>query len=366
MGRLRAITIKEIWALIRDPRSRITLFIPPLLQLMIFSYAATLEVDNIDVGLLDMSAGIHSSEFASRLGGSPNFRTIKRLQSPGELRAAIDRQEVIAAIVIEADFDRKIESGRPATIGVVLDGRRSNAAQIVASYLQDIAASVGADIGPPSRAPPGGSVVTNWFNPSLDFVWFNLPGLLVLIVSVTGLSVTAQSVSRERELGTFDQLMVSPLRTHEILIGKMIPPLIVGLINGIIYLLAARLIFGVPFTGSVLLFFFALVVYMLALIGVGMLVSSISQTQQQAFLGSFLATVPVVMLSGFSSPVENMPGWLQIANLVNPAQYFLVISHGLFLKAMPVGAVLAQLWPIVIIGCVTLATSAWLFRARME
>ena len=366
MGRLRAITIKEIWALIRDPRSRITLFIPPLVQLLIFSYAATLEVDNIDVGLLDMSAGVHSSEFSSRIAGSPNFRTIQRLQSPSELRAAIDRQDVIAAIVIEADFDRNVEAGRPATIGVVLDGRRSNAAQIVASYLQEIASDVGVDVDASARAAPEGSVVTNWFNPSLDFVWFNLPGLLVIIVSVTGLSVAAQSVARERELGTFDQLMVSPLRTHEILIGKMIPPLIAGLINGIIYLLAARYVFAVPFTGSVMLFFFALTIYMLALIGIGMLVSSISQTQQQAFLGSFLVIVPVVMLSGFSSPVENMPGWLQIANLVNPAQYFLVISHGLFLKAMPVDAVLAQLWPIALIGCVALTASAWLFRARME
>ena len=364
MTRLRAITIKEIWALIRDPRARISLFMPPLIQLLIFTFAATLDVQNVDIGILDMSAGVHSSEFVAQIAGSPNFREIRRLGSPQELSQAIDRQEVIAAAVIEADFDRKIERGEPATIGVVLDGRRSNAAQIVAGYLQEIASRVGADAAP--RDAPETMRVTNWFNPNLNFVWFNLPSLLVIIVSVSGLSITAQSVARERELGTFDQLMVSPLRTHEILIGKMVPPVLVGLINGTLYLVAAQLVFGVPFTGSVIVFFAALILYMMALVGVGMFVSSISQTQQQAFLGSFLATVPVVMLSGFAAPVANMPGWLQIANHINPAQYFMAVSQGLFLKAMPASAVAAHMWPVAIIAVVTLGISAWLFRARME
>jgi ABC-2 type transport system permease protein len=364
MRRLRAMIVKEIWAVIRDPRARLVLVVPPLLQLFIFTFATTLEVKNVDVAVLDRAVGIHSSEFVSRVAGSPNFRRIVPVRSPDELARAIDEQRVIAAIVIDEDFDRAITAGRPATIGVVLDGRRSNAAQIVAGYLGQIAGGVGADLAP--RAAPGTSIVTNWFNPSLDYFWFTLPSLIAIIVSVSGLAVTSQTVARERELGTFDQLMVSPLRVHEILIGKMVPPFLAGMLNGTIYWLAAQWVFGVPFLGSLILFYLALSVYLLALIGVGMLVSAASATQQQAFLGSFLATTPLILLSGYASPIDNMPDWLQVITYANPARYFLVIVQGLFLKAMPADAVFHQLWPLAIIACVTLAAAAWLFRARME
>lgn len=364
MRRLMAMIVKESWALLRDPKSRIILVLPPLLQLFIFTYATTLDVKNVDIGVLDRSGGVHSSEFVSRIAGSPNFRDLRRLRSPDDLRKAIEQQEVIAALVIDQDFDRTIERGQTATIGVVLDGRRSNAAQIVAGYLSRIAGGVGADLMP--RSDPGGTVVTNWYNPSLDYIWFTLPSLVAIIVSVAGLSITSQSVARERELGTFDQLMVSPLRVHEILIGKMIPPILVGAFNGSLYLVVAPLIFGVPFTGSLTLFFISLFAYLLALVGVGMLVSSASQTQQQAFLGSFLVTTPIILLSGYASPIDNMPDWLQTITYANPARYFLTIVQGLFLKAMPAEAVFHQLWPLLLIACITLAASAWLFRARME
>lgn len=364
MRRLLAMIVKESWALLRDPKARIILVLPPLLQLFIFTYATTLDVRNVDIGILDRSSGVHSAEFVSRLAGSPNFRTLRQLGSHDALRRAIDTQQVIAAVVIDADFDRAIERGSTATIGVVLDGRRSNAAQIVAGYVGRIAAGVGADLMP--RDPGGGIVVTNWYNPGLDYIWFTLPSLVALIVSVAGLSITSQSVARERELGTFDQLMVSPLRLHEILVGKMIPPILVGIFNGSLYLVLGPLVFGVPFTGSLALFFVSLIVYLLALVGVGMLVSAASQTQQQAFLGSFLVTTPLILLSGYASPIDNMPGWLQTITYGNPARYFIIIVQGLFLKAMPAAAVYQQLWPMLVIAVLTLGASAWLFRARME
>jgi ABC-2 type transport system permease protein len=367
MRRLLAMIVKEMWAVLRDPKSRIVLFVPPLMQLFIFTFATTLDVKNVDVGILDRSSGVHSSEVVSRIAGSPNFRKIVPLRNARDLRDAIDNQEVIAALVIDEDFDRRVAARRPATIGVVLDGRRSNAAQIVNGYLGQIVGGVGADlVTRPGRAPPPGSTVTNWYNPALDYIWFTLPSLIAIITSVAGLAITSQSVARERELGTFDQLMVSPLRIHEILIGKMVPPFIIGMINGSLYLVIAPLVFGVPFTGSVLLFFLSLAMYMLALIGMGMLVSSLAKTQQQAFLGVFLITTPLILLSGYASPIDNMPDWLQVVTYLDPARYFLVIVQGLFLKAMPAAAVFHQLWPLALIACATLAASAWLFRARME
>jgi ABC-2 type transport system permease protein len=367
LRRLVAMIVKEMWAVLRDPKSRIVLFVPPLMQLFIFTFATTLDVKNVDVAILDRSSGVHSAEIVSRIAGSPNFREIVPLRSPHELRDAIDNQKVIAALVIDEDFDRRVAAGKPATVGVVLDGRRSNAAQIVNGYLTQIVAGVGADtvMRPDPRTPPG-SVVTNWYNPSLDYIWFTLPSLVAIITSVAGLAITSQSVARERELGTFDQLMVSPLRVHEILIGKMVPPFIIGMINGSLYLIIAPLVFGVPFTGSLLLFFLSLAMYMLALIGLGMFVSALAKTQQQAFLGVFLITTPLILLSGYASPIDNMPGWLQIVTYLDPARYFLVIVQGLFLKAMPAAAVFHQLWPLALIACATLSASAWLFRARME
>ncbi|MGE5722019.1 MAG: ABC transporter permease [Sphingomonadales bacterium] len=366
MRRLRAMIVKEIWAVLRDPKARFVLIVPPIVQLFVFTFASTLEVKNVDIGVLDRSGGAASVELVQRIAGSPNVHEVVRLGSAGELRKAIDDQKVIAALVIEQDFDRDVAAHRPATAGLVLDGRRSNSAQILAGYLQQIAGGLGAELRPRTTAASGASQVINWFNPALDYIWFNLPSLVAIITSVAGLAVTSQSIARERELGTFDQLMVSPLRVHEILIGKMIPPLLIGLFNGTLYLVVAQLLFGVPFTGSLLLFYVSLILYMMALIGVGMLVSAASQTQQQAFLGSFLATTPLMLLSGFSSPIDNMPGWLQVITYANPARYFLIISQGLFLKAMPAPAVFHQMWPMAVIACVTLSAAAWLFRARME
>lgn len=173
-------------------------------------------------------------------------------------------------------------------------------------------------------------------------------------------------MARERELGTFDQLMVSPMRVHEILLGMMVPPLLVGMFNGVLFLIVAKFAFGVPFTGSFLLFLLAMLIYQLALIGMGLLVSAASMTQQQAFLGSFLATTPLILLSGYAAPIDNMPDWLQIVTYADPIRYFLIIVQGLFLKAMPASVVFHQLWPMAIIAAISLAAAAWLFRARME
>lgn len=364
--RLRAMIVKEIWALLRDPRSRIVLVLPPLIQLFIFTFATTLDVKNVDIGLVDRSGGVHAQELLQRVEGSPRFRDVIVLPSMAAMEQAIDEQQVLAAIVIQDDFDQRLARGQSATLGLVLDGRRSNAAQIVAGYVSQIAGGYGADLAPISARQGGSSAVTHWYNPSLDYMWFTLPGLVALIISIAGIAITSQAVARERELGTFDQLMVSPMRVHEILIGMMMPPLLVGMFNGMLFLIVAQVAFGVPFTGSFLLFIVAMIFYQLALIGMGLLVSAMSMTQQQAFLGSFIVTVPLILLSGYAAPIENMPDWLQVITYADPVRYFLIIVQGLFLKAMPASVVFHQLWPLGVIALVSLSAAAWLFRARME
>jgi len=368
-NRLRAIIVKEFWAILRDPRSRIILVVPPLLQLFVFGFAMTLEVKNFDVGIYSRDDGTWSREFVQRLAGSPNVGRIVSLPSPAAASAAIDEQRVIAVVMFDDQFSANLAARRPAVAQAILDGRRSNAAQIVAGYLATIAAGVGAEIEPRAAAAVAGnsrSLISHWFNPNLDYLWFAMPALIVVISMVSGLAITAQSVARERELGTFDQLMVSPLRVSEILVGKMLPPLVIGLLNASVYLVLIAYLFGVPLTGSVPLFYVALIFYLLSLIGIGMLVSSLSHTQQQAFLGSFLVIVPTILLSGYATPVDNMPGWLQVVAQADPCKHFLIVSEGIFLKGLPPLEILHNTWPLAVIAACTLTAAQFLFRSRME
>lgn len=365
--RLWALIVKELLAVLRDPRGRIALIGPPLIQLFLFSYAATLDVSNFDVGIRNQDAGRWSTEFIQRIAAAPAVRRIVRVESEAQLRETIDMRRAIAVVQFGPDFSRAIDAGRPAQAQVILDGRRSNASQLVLGYLTTIANGLSASVNvSPANTGTEPTVTRHWFNPSLDFQWFIVPALIGMISLLISLIVTSQSVARERELGTFDQLMVSPLRTHEILIGKTIPPLIIGYFQATIFVLAAVFFFEVPLRGSLLLLYVAMFFFIASVIGVGLFISSLAQTQQQAFLGTFLFASPAIILSGFATPIENMPQWLQTFTLINPLRHFLVIVRGVFLKAMPAGEVATHILPLALIAAFTLIVAALLFRSRME
>ena len=366
--RLRALIVKELLAVLRDPKGRTVLIVPPILQLLVFSYAATLEVTNVDVLVLNRDNAHWSQDLVQEIQGSPTFRSVRFTNSPDEVRLAIDTQKVIAAIEIGPTFSRDIEAGLPAEVQVILDGRRSNASQIVSGYLGRIVGALAAETpaGKRMAADAVTVVARNWFNPNLTYQWFMVPNLVASIALLIGLIVTALSIARERELGTFDQLMVSPLRTHEILIGKLIPPMMIGLFHITIYILAAVFIFGVPLRGSLLLLYGSAVFYLASVVGLGLFISALSMTQQQAILGAFLFMVPAMLLSGFATPIENMPSWLQPITYVNPLRYFLVIVKGVFLKDIPAVEVARQTIPLLVIAIVTLSAASWLFRRRLE
>ncbi|WVT77200.1 ABC transporter permease (plasmid) [Sinorhizobium chiapasense] len=366
--RLKALIVKELLAVLRDPKGRTVLIVPPILQLLVFSYAATLEVTNVDIMVLNRDNGHWSQDLVREIDGAPTFRSIRFTNSPDEVRVAIDTQKVIAAIEIGPTFSRDIEASRPAEVQVILDGRRSNASQIVSGYLGRIVGTLGAETPAGKRMASGAIAVVarNWFNPNLTYQWFMVPNLVASIALLIGLIVTALSIARERELGTFDQLMVSPLRTHEILIGKLIPPMMIGLFHITIYILAAVFIFGVPLRGSLFLLYGSAVFYLASVVGLGLFISALSMTQQQAILGAFLFMVPAMLLSGFATPIENMPTWLQPITYINPLRYFLVIVKGVFLKDIPAVEVARQTIPLLLIAIVTLSAASWLFRRRLE
>jgi ABC-2 type transport system permease protein len=367
-GRLKALIVKELLAVLRDPKSRTIIIVPPLIQLLVFSYAATLEVKNVDLLALNHDSGHWSQELIERIEGAPTFRHVTIAESEAQVRRTIDMRQAIGAVVIGPTFSRDIASGAGADLQVILDGRRSNAAQIVGGYLDEIAQGVAQDAAASgARAPPQVTIAArNWFNPNLTYQWFLVPNLIALIALLIGLLVTALSVARERELGTFDQLMVSPLRVHEVLIGKVLPPILIGLFHITLYVLAAIFMFHVPLRGPLPMLYVAGLVYLAAVAGVGLFISSLSMTQQQAILGAFLFLVPATLLSGFATPIENMPTWLQPATAINPLRYFLVVVRGVFLRDMSIGEILSQTLPLVLIASVTLTAAAWLFRRRME
>lgn len=368
LKRIISLVIKELLILVRDPKSRVLLIGPPILQLIIFTFAATLEVKNVSLAVMNQDAGIHSREIVERLQGSPTFTSIYFVKSAKEIAQAVDEQKVLAAISISADFSRKVEEGQTASLQVVLDGRRSNAAQIVNGYISEVVLRYSREL---EGQRGGGDFIPvieerNWFNSNLLYVWFTVPSLVGVLSMILALVVTALSVARERELGTFDQLLVSPLRPLEILAGKTLPAVVVGVVEGLVIWAIGVFVMQIPFHGSFLLLCLSIVLFIFSTVGVGLFVSAMAKTQQQAILGAFVFLVPAVCLSGYAAPVENMPAWLQTATWFNPLKHALITFKGLFLKDMPFMEVWANTWPLLIIGGVSLVLSGWFFSRRLE
>lgn len=364
--RICNLIIKELLAIWRDPKSRLLLIGPPIIELVIFANAATQEVKNISVAVLNLDLGIHARDLVARFQGSTNFRDVRFLKHESEIAPAINSRSVMMVIRINEDFSRRLAIGEPAQVQLILDGRRSNAAQILSSYAEQIVNQYQMELSTvhPGAAAPSTVMARIWFNPNMDAYWSTVPSLVVVLTALGGLMVTALSVARERELGTFEQLLVSPLSPIEIVIGKATPAFLIGLAEGTYMVLAAKFIFHVPFNGSLILLYVGISAFLVAVIGVGLFISSFAKTQQQAILGAFSCMVPMTLLSGFASPIENMPEWMQYLTLMNPYRYFVVIVKGVFLKSMPARDVLTNLGPLCVIGLFTLIGSSWLFRRR--
>ncbi|HZC35587.1 MAG TPA: ABC transporter permease [Chthoniobacterales bacterium] len=363
---LRIFTLirKEVLAVFRDPRNRIALILPPILQLFLFSFTGTLEVKHVRLGIWNRDYGQVSNELVQRLLASPNFEKIEFAHSREELQRMIDDQRVLLAITFLPDFSRKFQEQSSAPLQLIADGRRSNASQIAQGYVTEIVNQLLSE-QPTANAANVQLVQRNWFNPNLDYIWFTLPSLAVLITLQICLNVTAMSISREREMGTFDQLLVSPMQPMEIMAGKSIPALILGLIEATIFILITVFVFRIPFHGSVPFLYLSLAVFITAMIGIGLSISSIALTQQQALLGIMTVLLPAVLLSGYAAPIENMPDWLQPLTYANPLRYMMVITKGVFLKDMPPVEILNNTWPMAIIAACTLSFATWLFRRRL-
>lgn len=366
--RILALVVKEFLAIFRDKRSRLTVIVPPIIQLFVFSYAATYDLEKVPYAVFNEDPGAFSRAFTARLDGSPNFKKVAEIAREAEIAPLVDGRKALLVIHVDRRFSGEILSGRPGKVQVILDGRNSNTAMVALNYVRAVVMAYGRELAGSGRGGGFPAVLETraWYNPNLESRWFIVPGIIGVITLLVTLITTALSVAREREQGTFDQLLVTPLRPVEILIGKSIPGCLIGLAEGTACLLVAALWFRVPLRGNLLMLYGGLGLFLLSAVGVGLLISALSVTQQQGLLGVFLFMVPAVILSGFTTPIGNMPVPVQHLTLFNPVRYFMVVLRGVFLEDAPPAVFFAQFWPMAVIAVTTLTLAGWLFRHRIN
>ena len=364
--RVLALIKKEFITIWMDPKTRGLIVGMPLMQLLIFANAVTMEVQNIDVAVLDRSNSVESRELLSRFENSPRFRNFYFTDDEIVFQKYMDIQKAQIGIQINNDFARNIKSGKTATVQVITDGRQTNSASIAGGYASQIITGYGAEVsGINQNGAAINTNVRNWYNPNLNYQWFILTIIVAMLSLVITIILTALSVARERELGNFDQLIVSPLSSIEILIGKSVPPLIISMILTIIMTILVAVFFQLPFRGSMILFLISIAISLLAIVGVGLYISSICNTQQQAILSVMTFMMPAILLAGYISPIEDMPVFLQYLTYLNPVRFFMVLSRGIFLKGMGVEDVIINLIPLIIIASITLTLAGRTFKRKL-
>lgn len=365
--RIKALVKKEFLALFKDKRSRTVVLIPPILQLLVFGYAATFDLTRIPFAVYNEDPGQASRDLIARFEGSPNFRKVAVLSTDKEVAQHIDRGDVLMVLHFGVRFSRDLLEGRSGPLQVIVDGRNSNTAAVLMGYVNTIVSAFNIDWlkSHGGTLPPAHLESRAWFNPNLSSQWFIIPGIVGLLTLVVTTLVTALSVAREREQGTFDQLLVTPFTPVEILIGKTLPGFLIGIFEASLIIFMTTWWFKIPLQGSLLTLYFGLFCFLLSSVSVGLMISSLSVTQQQGLLGAFLFIVPSVILSGFATPIANMPHWVQLITYVDPLRYFLVILRGVFLQGMPFHLLIDQFWPMLLIGIVDLVLAGWLFRHRL-
>ena len=367
LERILALVIKEFLALLKDKRARFVLIGPPLVQLIVFGYAATFDLRNVPFAVYNEDRGSASRELLAAFDGSPSFTRVAQIANEDEIAPLIDSKRVLMVVHAGPHFSADLLSGRPAPLQVIVDGRNSNTAMltindargIIDDFNREWAASHGGNL------PPSHIETRAWFNTNLESRWFFVPGIVGILTLLLTMLVTALSVAREREQGTFDQLLVTPLRPVEILIGKTLPGFLIGLAVASVITLAAVYWFKVPLLGSLLTLYTGISLFLLSGVGVGLMISSFAVTQQQGLLGAFIFMVPSITLSGFATPIRNMPQLVQGITLLNPMRYFLVVLRGVFLEGTPFHLLIHQFWPMALIGVTAFSIAGWLFRNRM-
>ena len=377
---LRSILIKEFKQLFRDVRMRIFLFVPPILMLIVFGYAATTDVNSIRMAVLDEDKSQFSRGLIERFVSSQYFLPVRYLHSEKEIVPLMDSGEVEVYIHLEKKLSRRVKSGKDAAIQIIIDGTDSNRAAVIVSYVNGIVNQlsqgalrdriktlvIGRSLGGMRIKKIVQLQERVFFNPDLSSRNFFLPGVIGLLISLITVILTSMSIVKERETGTIEQIIVSPIKPVELIAGKTIPFIIIGFVDIFIITIVAIAWFNVPFNGSFVFLLFSSFLYILSTIAVGLFISTISKTQQQAMLSFFLFFMPAILLSGFIFPIYSMPESIQAVTYVNPLRYFMTIIRGVFLKGVGLKALWKDISALLLIGITLIFLSARRFSKRLE
>jgi len=324
-----------------------------------------MEVKNIDVAVIDRDNSVESRELVSRFQNSTHFRHIIYVDNEKTLKDNIDRQRVLVGLYIDNNFSTSVKAQKSVNVSVLLDGRQTNSASIASGYATQIITNYSNELVKKKSANVN-IVVRNWYNPNLEYQWYILTVLVAMLAVVITLILTSLSIAREKEMGTFDQLIVSPLSSFEILFGKTVPPMAIAMCMTCIMVMIVTKVFSLPFNGSVLLLLLSLFVSLLSIVGVGLFISSICRTQQQAILSVMTFMTPAMLLSGFISPISDMPQFLQYLTWFDPIRFFILLTRSIILKGMGIEGVLMNLIPLLFIATITLTLAGRTFKRKLD
>ncbi len=373
--RVRYLFIKEMIQLLRDRRLRITLIVPPIFQLIIFGYAANLDVKDIAIAFRDLDRTVDSRQLIYRFLGSKYFKVIDYPEDLSTIEALLKKGKIILSIEIPSGFSKRIKKGDTANIQIIVDGTESNTALIALGYINQILSEFSRETmfqrlnreGLARFEEVGVTIESRiWFNSNLESRFFYIPGVIASIAFIIPIILTAQAIVREREMGTLEQIMVTPVRPWELILGKTIPFAMIGFIDVILIAIIGISWFKVPFRGNPAILLLGSFLFLTSSIGIGLFISTISSTQQQAQISTFFFAIPAFILSGFAFPLENMPEWLQYVTYLSPLRYFLIIIRGVFLKGVGFEVLVSQMIPLAILGGIMFFISSLRFKKRLK
>jgi ABC-2 type transport system permease protein len=372
--RIKHMLIKEFIQVFRDPRMRMVIFVIPCIQVFVISYAISMDVKHVPTAVYDLDNSQTSRDVVASFVRSGYFDVVERIGTDSQATALLDRSKVGAILHIMHGFADDLRAGRTAELQVLVDGTDSNTANIVQNYASKIAGAYSQNILVKKYERLIGAVnmpgrpqleTRAWFNENLESRNFFVPGVLVIVVSIVTMLLTSMAVVREREIGTMEQIMVTPITPAEFILGKTIPFAIIGFVDVGLVTLIGRFWFEVPIRGDLGWLFFATGLYLMTMLGIGLFVSTVSQTQQQAMISTFFFFFPAMLLSGFAFPIANMPQPVQWLTLFNPLRYYLVIVRAIFLKGVGVAILWPDMLALAIMGVVMLTLSTKRFHKTL-
>lgn len=368
--RIKHILIKEFIQTLRDPRMRAVLILVPIIQSVLFGYAVTTDVKQIAIGVMDRDNSPESRAFIADFASSDYFKIIENVSSPDRIRYLIDRGIVRAVIQIDPGFGGEIRRGRTAPAQMIVDGTDSNTAGILLNYAGRIVTSFNRLALLQTRGfnPPNGIELRtrSWFNENLESRNFYVPGVIALLLALVTLLLSSMAIVREKEIGTIEQIIVTPITKSEFILGKTVPFALIGFFDVLLITGVCVFWFDVPIRGSILLLLGATALYIMSTIGIGLLLSTISSTQQQAMMANFFIFFPAVLLSGFLFPIANMPQLIQWLTFLNPLRYMLIIIRGIFLKGIGLEILWPQMAALAVLGTILLMLATRRFHKTMN